>query len=197
LFLNNIGVVIGAMLISPLLGPIYAFSVNVAIGNSIKVFRCMKIITSLILMIVFISFIATLALSFITTVTITPEISSRLTAAPIYVVMAGLLGFATILAMIKGIPEGIAGVAVAAALLPPAVVVGIALVLAPESALKAVSLTLQNVFGLITGSLIALIAFQVRPRRFAEQWRAKQFLKQVVWVLAVLIILIVIISYLV
>ena len=197
LFLNNVGVIIGAMLISPLLGPIYAFSVNAAVGNSIKVFRCIRIIASLLLMVVLISFVATVALSFFTTLTITPEISSRLTAAPIFVVMGGLLGFATILALVKGIPEGIAGVAVAAALLPPAVVIGIALAIAPASAIKAVTLTLQNIFGLITGALVALIVLQVRPRTFIEQWRAKQFLKRIAWVLAVLIILIVILTYLV
>jgi len=46
---------------------------------------------------------------------------------------------------------------VAAALLPPAVVIGIALGLAPWSAIRAVTLTLRNVFGLVTGTLIALI----------------------------------------
>jgi hypothetical protein len=33
LFLNNVGVIIGAMLISPLLGPIYALAVYIAIGD--------------------------------------------------------------------------------------------------------------------------------------------------------------------
>lgn len=197
LFLNNVGIIIGAMLVSPLLGPIYAFAVNAAVGNSRKVLDCIRILIALLLMVILMSFVVTLALSFFTPLAITPEIASRLTTAPIYVIMAGLLGFATILALAKGIPEGIAGVAVAAALLPPAVVIGIALVLVPESALRAITLTFQNVIGLATGALIALIALQVRPRSFRQQWRAKKYLKRVVSALAILVALIVILSYLV
>jgi uncharacterized membrane protein len=111
--------------------------------------------------------------------------------------MAVLLGFATIVALSKGIPEGVAGVAVAAALLPPAVVFGIALRLAPGSAPAALTLTFQNIIGLIVGSIVAVILLQIRPRGFFEQWKAKQFIKQVLWILAILIVLIVILSFLV
>ncbi len=197
LFLNNVGIIIGAMLISPLLGPIYAFAVNSAVGDTHKVFNTVKILAALIVMVVGISFVATFVLSFFTDLTITNEITTRLVADPVYVVMAILLGFATIYALYRGIPEGIAGVAVAAALLPPAVVIGIALVLEPASAAKAVTLTLQNVFGLITGGVIATIVLQVRPRGFIQQWEAKKLMRRVVWTLVILIILLIALSYLV
>ena len=197
LLLNNVGIIIGAMLISPLLGPIYAFAVNTAVGNSKNVLNCVKILVALLLMIISISFVTTFFLSFVTHITVTSEIASRLNANPVFVVMAVLLGFATILALSKGIPEGVAGVAVAAALLPPAVVFGIALVLVPGQALTALVLTLQNVIGLIIGSVVAVVLLHVRPRGSYDQWVAKRFIKRVVWILAILIILILILSFLV
>ncbi len=197
LLLNNVGIIIGAMLISPLLGPIYAFSVNTAIGNSKNVLNCVKIIAVLILMVISISFVTTFFLSLVMPVTVTPEITSRLNANPVFVIMAALLGFATILALSKGIPEGVAGVAVAAALLPPAVVFGIALVLVPGHAASALTLTLQNVIGLIIGSVVAVVLLDIRPRGFYDQWLAKKFIKRVLWILAILIILIIILSFLV
>ncbi|MFA5332734.1 MAG: TIGR00341 family protein, partial [Methanoregula sp.] len=166
LFLNNVGIIIGAMLISPLLGPIYAFAVNTAVGNSRNVFNCVKILTVLLVMVIAISFIITALLSFVIPLTITSEISSRLDANPVYILMAFLLGFATIFALSEKIPEGVAGVAVAAALLPPAVVFGISLYLLPGSAFLALTLTLQNVIGLLAGSIGAVLILQVRPRVF-------------------------------
>lgn len=197
LFLNNVGIIIGAMLISPFLGPIYAFAVFSAVGASKKVFDTVKFLSALVFMVVAISFITTLVLSFFIRLSITPEIELRLAPDPIYVIMAILLGFATIFALYKKIPEGIAGVAVAAALLPPAVVTGIALVLIPGSAVKALTLTIQFIFGLITGGVIATIVLQVRPRGFMQQWEAKHLMKRVIWTLAILIVLITALSYLV
>ena len=197
LFLNNVGIIIGAMLISPLLGPIYAFAVNTATGNSGKVLDCVRVIAALLLMVIVISFVTTFLLALVTDIPLTPEITSRLSANPIFVVMAFLLGFATIAALSKGIPEGVAGVAVAAALLPPAVVFGIALRLAPASAVAALTLTLQNIVGLILGGVTAVILLGVRPRGYFEQWKAKQFIRRVLWILVILAILIIILSFLV
>jgi len=197
LFLNNVGIVIGAMLISPLLGPIYAFAVNTATGNSKNVLDDVRVLAALLLMVIAISFATTYLLSRVTVLSVTPEIASRLAAPPVFVVMAFLLGFATIAALSKGIPEGVAGVAVAAALLPPAVAFGIALVLAPAGAPAALTLTLENVIGLVLGGVVAVIILGVRPRGFFEQWKARQVIRRVLWILAILFVLILILSLLV
>lgn len=197
LFLNNVGIIIGAMLISPLLGPIYAFAVNTSVGNSRNVFNCVKIITILLVMVIAISFVVTAILSLVITLSITPEISSRLDANPVYILMACLLGFATIFALSEKIPEGVAGVAVAAALLPPAVVFGISLYLVPASAIAALTLTLQNIIGLLVGSIIAVLILQIRPRGFFEQITAQRYVRRVLWVLLILVLLIFIISFLI
>jgi uncharacterized hydrophobic protein (TIGR00341 family) len=197
LFLNNIGVIIGAMLISPLLGPIYALAINTAAGNVSQVGKCVKVLAALLGMIILFSILTTAALSSFMTLPLTSEIQSRMVASPVYIVMAILLGFATILALSKGIPEGVAGVAVAAALLPPAVVVGIAAVIAPAGLLKALLLTLQNIFGLGLGSILAVTALHIHPRDSYGEWKAKRFLMRIAWILAVIFIILLVLSFLI
>jgi len=55
----------------------------------------------------------------------------------------------------------------------------------------------QNVTGLIIGSVVAVVLLDVRPRGSYDQWVAKRFIKRVLWILAVVIILILILSFLV
>lgn len=197
LFLNNIGVIIGAMLISPLLGPIYALAVYVAIGDIKTTLRCIQILGVMVFMLVIIAAIASFALSFVIDLTLTTEILSRQDPNAVYILMALLLGFATMIALEKGIPEGIAGVAIAAALLPPAVVTGISIVLFPEGAAKAAILTLQNIVGLITGSIIGVLFLHIGPRDLLSQGMSRQMITRIAWILATLIGLLVMVSFLV
>jgi uncharacterized hydrophobic protein (TIGR00341 family) len=197
LFLNNIGVIIGAMLISPLLGPIYAFAINTGAGNVSRVARSVKVLAVLLGMIILISILSTAVLSVFMTLPVTPEIQSRMAANPVYIIMAILLGFATILALSRGIPEGVAGVAVAAALLPPAVVVGIAAVISREGLADALVLTFQNIFGLGLGAVLAVTALHIHPRDEYGEWKARKFLVRIAWILAVIFLFLLIISFLV
>jgi len=197
LFLNNIGIIIGAMLLSPLLGPIYAVAVYVAVGDVRTTMRCIGILGLMVFMLVSIAALATYALSFVIPLTLTPEILSRQDPNAIYILMAVLLGFATMIALSKGIPEGIAGVAIAAALLPPAVVTGLSIALFPAGAAKAAILTLQNIVGLIAGSIIGVLFLHIGPRDFFAQGLSRQLIIRGLWLLAILIVFLVIISFLV
>jgi uncharacterized hydrophobic protein (TIGR00341 family) len=197
LFLNNAGVIIGAMLISPLLGPIYALAISVAVGNRQTSIACVRILAIYIVLLVGIAAAVTLPLTHFTSLAITPEIIARMDSGSIYILMAVLLGVATIIALATGIPEGIAGVAIAAALLPPAVVTGIALVLYPAGFADALTLTLQNVVGLVTGSLIGVIFLRIGPRDLFTYYQAQQTIARIAWLLAVLILLLAGISLLV
>ena len=197
LFVNNIGIIIGAMLISPLLGPIYALAVYVAIGDIKTTLRCIEILGLMVFMLVAIAAISSFALSFIIALPLTPEILSRTDPNAVFILMAVLLGLATMIALEKGIPEGIAGVAIAAALLPPAVVTGITVALFPEGALKSLVLTLQNVVGLIAGSIIGVMFLHIGPRELFAQAQSRQVIIRVAWFLAILIGFLVIISFLI
>jgi uncharacterized hydrophobic protein (TIGR00341 family) len=197
LFLNNVGIIIGAMLLSPLLGPIYALAVYVAIGDLKTTLRCIGLLGLMVSMLVGIAALATFALSFVIPLALTSEILARQDPNAIYVLMALLLGFATMTALSKGIPEGIAGVAIAAALLPPAIVTGLSLVLFPAGAVKAAVLTLQNIVGLIAGSIIGALFLNIGPRDLFAQGMSRQFIIRILWFLAVLIAFLVIVSFLV
>jgi uncharacterized hydrophobic protein (TIGR00341 family) len=197
LFLNNVGVIIGAMLISPLLGPIYALAVYIAIGDVKTTLRCIGILGLMVFILVGIAALATFMLSFVVPLSLTPEIVARQDPNAVFILMALLLGFATMTALSEGIPEGIAGVAIAAALLPPAVVTGLSLVLLPEGALRAAVLTLQNIVGLIAGSIIGAMFFHIGPRDLLAQGLSRKFITRILWFLAIFIVFLAIISFLV
>jgi uncharacterized hydrophobic protein (TIGR00341 family) len=196
LFLNNIGIIIGSMLLSPLLGPIYAFALNTAVGRGRVVLASFRTILVLVGGIIGFSLVTTWVLSLFITLPLTAEILSRMVSSPIYIIMAVMLGFATIVALSQGIPEGIAGVAVAAALLPPAVVTGIAPIVHSEGTLGALILTLQNVFGLMAGSVAGVIALQIGPRSYGEKRTARTIIIRIAWLLAVMVLLLFFLSLL-
>jgi uncharacterized hydrophobic protein (TIGR00341 family) len=196
LFLNNVGIIIGSMLLSPLLGPIYAFALNTAVGRGRIVLLSFRTILVLVGGIIGFSLVTTWVLSLFITLPVTPEILSRMVSSPIYIIMAIVLGFATIVALSQGIPEGIAGVAVAAALLPPAVVTGIAPVIYSQGTFGALILTLQNVFGLMAGSVAGVIALQIGPRSYGEKRTARNVIIRIAWLLAVMVLLLFFLSLL-
>lgn len=196
LFLNNIGIIIGSMLLSPLLGPIYAFALNTAVGKGRVVLLSFRTLLVLVGGIIGFSLVTTWVLSLFITLPLTPEILSRTVSSPIYIIMAIMLGFATIVALSQGIPEGIAGVAVAAALLPPAVVTGIAPVIYSQGTLGAFILTLQNVFGLMAGSVAGVIVLQIRPRTYGDKRTARTIMIRIAWLLAVMVLLLFFLSLL-
>ncbi len=196
LFLNNIGIIIGSMLLSPLLGPIYAFALNTAVGRGRVVLLSFRTILVLVGGIIVFSLATTWVLSLFIPLPLTPEILSRMVSSPIYIVMAIMLGFATIVALSQGISEGIAGVAVAAALLPPAVVTGIAPIIHIEGTLGALVLTLQNVFGLMAGSVVGVIILQIGPRSYGDRRTARSIIIRIAWLLAVMVLLLFFLSLL-
>ncbi|MBU7024044.1 MAG: TIGR00341 family protein, partial [Theionarchaea archaeon] len=196
LFMDNIPIIIGAMLLSPLLGPVYAFAVNAALGRAKDVLKTIGNLTALLIMVIVVSCVATFLISQVTDLSLTAEIRARMDSNFVYILMAILLGFATMCALSKDISESIAGVAIAAALLPPAVVAGISLVLYPGESMKPLVLTLENVLGLMAGSLAATPILHIRPRRTHRKAAARRLIFRTASVLAVLLLLLALVSIL-
>jgi len=175
LFANNASLVIGAMLISPLLGPISAFSFNTAVGKTDKMLK--SLVSGLFLLI---SVIATGAI--LTGITVqfvdlplTDEILSRTIVSPVFLAVAIALGLAGGIAMSTNIPGILVGVAIAAALVPPAVVAGIGIALWDfEIFSSALTLTAANIIGLVLGMMIVFFIGGVTPRKFYEKEKAQQ-----------------------
>jgi uncharacterized hydrophobic protein (TIGR00341 family) len=175
LFANNATLVIGAMLISPLLGPMTAFSFNVAIGKTDKMIKAL--FSGLILLVAVIGSSALLTLIGLqfTDLPLTEEILSRAEISPVYLAVAIALGLAGGIAMTTDLPEIIVGVAIAAALVPPAAVSGIGLALGDFDIFSsALTLTFANIIGLILGMMVVFFLEGISPRKYFEKEKAQK-----------------------
>ncbi len=175
LFANNASLVIGAMLISPLLGPMTAFSFNTAVGKTDKMFKAL--VSGLILLVAVIgtSFLLTLIGLQFSDLPLTDEILSRTVISPVFLAVAIALGLAGGIAMTTDIPEIIVGVAIAAALVPPASVAGIGIALWDFDIFSsALTLTAANIIGLVLGMMIVFFLEGISPRKIYEKESAQR-----------------------
>ena len=185
LFANNPSIIIGAMLIAPLLRPITAFSFNVSVFNLQKIIKSGISLGLLIGSIVGISALLTLVAIQIIPMEITPEIEMRTKTSPTFMVLAIVLGIAGSLALSSNIPGILAGVAIAAALVPPAVVMGIGLAMLDEEILFGSSvLTLSNIIGLLLGTLVVFLLAGVTPKQYGKN---KLNTKYIIYIISVLV----------
>ncbi len=194
LFMNNVPIIIGAMLLSPILGPIYSFVINTSVGRSKDAWLSLLNMGIMLILVIITSYLATILISLFIPVSLTPEILIRFDTNPIYILMAILLGFAAVFAYAKGLLESIAGIAIAAALLPPLAVSGITLAMYVNYAAKPLLLSMENVVGLIAGGLIAIIVLKIEPRKYYEKVKAKRMLYRLYFTLLSLLILLAFLS---
>lgn len=192
LALNNAVIIIGAMLLSPLLGPIHGFSIFLSAGKIRLGFSCLRNLIANLLSAIAVS--ALIALFFYNPAILNDEIALRTASNPYYTIMAIALGFASLLSISKGVAEGVAGVAVAASLVPPAVVAGMLLWSYPVLAFKAFVLMLENVVGLLFGGIIAVQLLEVKPTKYYERKVAARYIFRSIVALVALIILLILLS---
>lgn len=175
LFANNASLVIGAMLISPLLGPISAFSFNTAVGKTDKMLKALASGSILLVSVIATGAILTgIAVQFVD-LPLTDEILSRTVVSPVFLAVAIALGLAGGIAMSTNIPGILVGVAIAAALVPPATVSGIGIALWDfEVFSSALTLTGANIIGLVLGMMVVFFIGGVTPRKFYEKEKAQK-----------------------
>ena len=177
LFTNSPAVVIGAMLISPLIGPITAFAFNTALGRPKKMLQSAFSGFLLIVAVVAASAIVTVIALQLVALPITHEIQIRTETSPIDVIVGILLGIAGGVAMVSTIPGILVGVAIAAALVPPATVTGIGLGFGDqEMFVGGFLLTSSNIIGLILGCMIVFFVKRVTPRKYYERTKARKYM---------------------
>ncbi len=124
LVLNSSAVIIGAMLISPLMGPILSAGLALATGDLILAFRA---VTNLALSVLIAVGFAVLLVAFIPFKDGTAEIAARTSPNTLDLVIAlfsGAIGSIATCRRVKGVVTSIPGVAIAVALMPPLCVVG-------------------------------------------------------------------------
>jgi len=124
LVLNSPGVIIGAMLISPLMGSILANGLALAMGDIVLALRSL---TNLVLSSTVAVLFALLLVVFLPFQEITPEIAARTQPNFLDLIVAlfsGAVGAIATCKQVKGVVASLPGVAIAVALMPPLCVVG-------------------------------------------------------------------------
>ncbi|MCE4624902.1 MAG: TIGR00341 family protein [Desulfurococcales archaeon] len=155
---NNPYTIIGAMLISPILGPIYSFSVSVTLGRPKTALRSLKTLLALIGLAVLSGFMSSAVVSAAGyTLPATSEILSRARPGAVDIVLALLLGSASVVAVTSETVEALTGVAIAAAIIPPASALGWSLALSRGLALGLLGTLTANLVGLLVGGTMMLI----------------------------------------
>ena len=191
LFLDNVAILIGAMLLSPLLGPINAFAVNANLGRIRKLARSQAAVLLLLAAIVILAAAITFLASLIVELPAnTTQIVIRNHATLIDILIALILGLAAGIALFVGFPEILVGVAIAVAIVPPAAVSGIGLALLNTNLfIGALILTLIYLFGLQLGSTLMLRIRGVLPRMYYQQTEARKRSAYSILILAVLLVI--------
>lgn len=176
LFLDNIPIIIGSMLLSPLLGPASASIVNGSLGRTKQLLRSEGVIFMLVGISIAISAAITFVLVHLTSITLSQQIISRANPPVLEVGVALALGVAAGLALTTKLPETLVGVAIAAALLPPLGVAGIYLGLGVfHDFFNAFLLTMIYLFGLKVGGIAFLRLTGISPRMFYAKQKARSF----------------------
>lgn len=197
LFLNNVAVIVGAMLLSPLIGPINAASFNASVGKVKKTLRGELWLLALLGTSIGVAAVVTFVFSLFVPLQTTSEILLRTRVSLLDIAVAVVLGLAAGLAITSDLPEVLVGVAVAVALVPPMAVTGIEFAFGSVALLSdALLVTMTNLFGLELGSMAVLLSRGISPRRYHERAQARKYgLYTAVILLAVILALALLILY--
>ncbi len=166
LMLNSAAVIIGAMLVAPLMSPLIALSVGVTVG---RVRIAGQALLSVLVGVGFALMVASLA-GLLFPITPTPEMNARgmptLLDAAVAFASGAIGAYATAR---KDIPAALAGVAIAAALMPPLCTVGLGLALGDtQLAFGAMVLFLTNILCIVLAGVAVFVYLGMTFRRYED-----------------------------
>jgi len=196
---DNVAVVVGAMVIAPLLGPLIALAFGSSLGDGKLLLSALKTgLAGLAL-----AFLVSLAIGMAWPVDIgrgealiaSTEILARTDVGPAGVALALVSGAAAVLSLTTGLSSTLVGVMVAVALLPPTATMGM-LVGAGYHQLAggAMLLLAVNVVCVIVSAKIVFLVKGVKPRTWHERSKARQstVLYGVIWGGLLLVLLLIV-----
>jgi uncharacterized hydrophobic protein (TIGR00341 family) len=196
---DNVAVVVGAMVIAPLLGPIIALAFGSSLGDGRLMLAGLRTaLTGLGL-----AFMMAFLLGVLWPVDMhrgellvaSTEILSRTDVGLDGIALALASGAAAVLSLTTGLSSTLVGVMVAVALLPPTATMGMLLGAGhPTLAIGAMLLLAVNVVCVIVAAKVVFLAKGVKPRTWYEQRKARQStaLSTAFW-LALLAVLVVVV----
>ena len=168
LLADSVAIIIGAMIIAPLIGPITGIAYSTTVANRRLLRRSFLTLATGVFFTVIISFLVAWAIGL---KSVTPEILARTNPTLLDLVIALAAGAAGAFANTRRrIADALPGVAIAVALVPPLSVVGIGLALRNTSiAFGASVLFITNLTGIIFSGVIILLL-----QSYGSVQRAKQ-----------------------
>lgn len=161
LVLDNVAIIIGAMVVAPLVTPVFGFSLNLILANWKEVGKSLLSIFGGTLLAVFTAIIFAFLITLVQgdELIATKEIISRTKPDLLYFVVAILSGTAGAFAYArKKLSEKIVGIAISAAIIPPLGVIGLSIALKNWNMLESSTvLYLLNLVGICFGSIIMFL----------------------------------------
>lgn len=161
---SSVAVIIGGMLIAPILKPIKGLAFGITTGQSKYFWKSALMQFSSIVVAIFTAYVFSLIIPLKIE---TPEILARTSPNLLDLFIAISSGIIAMLSLyFKKLSESLAGVAMAAALLPPLAVVGIELALKnPSQAGGSAFLFLTNLFAILAVGVIIFLFYGFSPHR--------------------------------
>jgi uncharacterized hydrophobic protein (TIGR00271 family) len=173
LMLNSNAVIIGAMLVAPLMSPLIAFAVGMTLGKLDLVWRATIVLIQGIAAALLISIL----IGWLSPTTIvTSEMAARGNPSLLDMGVALASGFIGAYATArKHIPSALAGVAIAAALMPPLTTVGLGLAFGDLGlASGATLLFVTNIISIILAAWATFFWFGMRPSKKVDARRTRR-----------------------
>jgi uncharacterized hydrophobic protein (TIGR00341 family) len=171
LMLDNIAVVIGAMMLAPILSPIVSAAISLKVGDSTLLKK--SFITGVL------AVFSAVIISAVSVAPFTPEITETMrmivSAGVPNMMLSLFVGSAAVLAFVTGLRDQIAGVAVAIALVPPLAATGVGLRIGDlVFALEAVSIASVNLLAVLVSGTVSLEALGVEPSTYYRKKSAER-----------------------
>jgi len=187
LLLNSSAVVIGAMLVAPLMQPIIALGIGLCTAR-LNLMR--KAIVTILLSVLVALGVGYLAGIFIAPDTATEEMFARAYPSLLDAMVALASGFIGAYATArKDIPAALAGVAIAAALVPPICTVGLSLALfEPRVAMGATLLFVANLISITVVGAGVFFWMGMRPTRLNNSTRRLRYAGVLVSIICIMLI---------
>ncbi len=192
LALDNLIVVIGAMMLAPMLSPFVSGAISLSVGDRRLMTESLRSGVTSVLIAVAVSFIAVLALP----VNMNPTLQLVAASGIVNIFLSLLVGAAAALTFATGLRDQIAGVAVAIALVPPLASVGIGLKMQNMFFVaQTASIASINILSVIIAGYLTFRLLGIRPETYYKKKEAEKMKYLVPAALVVLALLSVPIFY--
>ena len=183
--MDNVIVVIGAMMLAPMLSPFVSAALSLAVGDKSLMKSSLRAGAESILISII---VATVALALVP-LNRTPVLDMIISPGLPTIMLSLLVGAAAALTFTTGLRDQIAGVAVAIALVPPLAAVGVGINMKDYYlAVQSASIALQNALSIIIAGFASFKILGVKPGTYYKKKEAEKLRPVVTIAIAIMFI---------